>query len=194
MLTLLLLTFVQGITFLGGQRGRRESRWEPDDHAEKQQRLLPWCIIPSLPCGGLDALAIRLQKTKKQNVTSIKHSGFLLARCCHARDRNILLCHALSFSPSASASLILSYWKRRLLCHSPSTPPPPPPAPSTHSFPHPLPLLPLLLLLLLHTGEITCSSVPAGAAWRLGTAVCVSLSSRVAQLHSLREKNNAAVL
>lgn len=106
------------------------------------------------------------KKQKKQNITSIKHSGFLLARRCHARDRNILLCHALSFSPPASASLILSYWKRRLLCHSPSTPPPPPPppAPSTHSFPHPLPLLPLLLLLLLHTGEITCSSVPAGAA------------------------------
>lgn len=46
MLTLL-LTFVQGIIFLG-IRGAKANR-SPGNPAEKQQRPLPWCIISLLP-------------------------------------------------------------------------------------------------------------------------------------------------
>ena len=77
MLTLPLLTFCKVSHFLEKQGEGRGRRREPDDHAEKQQRLLPWCIIPSLPCGGLDgALTILQKKTKNKTLQALSTPAF----------------------------------------------------------------------------------------------------------------------
>ena len=117
---------------------RGESHQEPENHAEKQQRLLPWCIISSLPRGGLDGT-----HHSQKNITNIKHSFLSPGKALSFSRQEHLLCHALSFSLSASTLLILSFRKQHLLTHSLSTPPvsvlPPfcPPSSPSHSSPPP---------------------------------------------------------
>lgn len=126
-------------------------------------KLLPRCIISLMPCGGLYVHSIcRIKKQKKHKtlltLTLLLSPGEALS---FSRQEHLLR-HALSFSPSASTLLILSFRKQPFLSRSPS--PSPLLSPSLVLL-FLLPFSPLLFLnlsfplssLLTNAGKITCS-------------------------------------
>lgn len=128
-----------------------ESRREAESRAETHQSLLPWCIVSSLPCGGLHGT-----RHLQNNIPNIKHPCFLLARHCHFSGRG-------TFAPSCSLILSLGSFltdtvSTTLLFLLLS---------ATHSF------VTLSSFFRRETDKITLQRFQSALEQRLSTAICV---------------------
>lgn len=74
-----------------------KSQQEAEIHAEKTQKLLPWCITFFLPCGGLERRFHSLRSIANIKTPWLFSSFFFLAQHCCLRRRGHLLSHAFLF-------------------------------------------------------------------------------------------------